>query len=75
VRIIDDMPDGATNVDNVVVIAHPDDTDPTNNTDDERVVVTGFLPFTGGEYLLLIGFALMAAAAGTALRVRAARVK
>jgi len=75
VRIDEDMPDGATNVDNVVVISHPDDADPSNNTDNERVVVTGFLPFTGGEYLLLIGLALMAASTGVALRVRAVRVK
>ncbi len=74
VRINAEMPDGTTNVDNVVVIAHPDDIDLTNNTDDDRVVVrTEFLPFTGGEYLLLFGLALLALIAGGALRARAAR--
>ncbi|MEA5075143.1 MAG: SdrD B-like domain-containing protein [Coriobacteriia bacterium] len=73
VRVVNDMPDGTTNVDNVVVIRHPDDTDPSNNTDDARTVVRvgePFLPFTGGEYLLLIGLAALAASAGAVLRLR-----
>jgi len=75
VRINAEMPDGTTNVDNVVVIAHPDDIDLTNNTDDDRVVVrTEFLPFTGGEYLLLLGLALLALIAGGALRLGAVRI-
>jgi len=71
-RVIADMPDGTTNIDNVVVISHPRDTDPTNNRDDERIVVTTepFLPFTGGEYLMLLGFAVAAAAIGLLLRSR-----
>ena len=69
------MPNGTTNVDNVVVIRHPDDSDPSNNTDDARTVVRvsdeePFLPFTGGEYLLLIGLAALAASAGALLRLR-----
>jgi len=72
VRVIADMPDGTTNIDNVVVISHPRDTNPTNNTDNERVVHVGepFLPFTGGEYLLLIGFAVAASAIGLLFRLR-----
>jgi uncharacterized repeat protein (TIGR01451 family) len=72
VRIDDDMPDGRTNVDNVVVIDHPQDADPTNNTDDERVVVRvseQFLPFTGTEAWLLLAAALAAGTAGLALRL------
>jgi uncharacterized repeat protein (TIGR01451 family) len=75
VRVVEDMPNGTTNVDNVVVIRHPDDSDPSNNTDDARTVVRvsdeePFLPFTGGEYLLLIGLAALAASAGALLRFR-----
>ena len=75
VRVVEDMPNGTTNVDNVVVIRHPDDSDPSNNTDDARTVVRvsdeePFLPFTGGEYLLLIGLAALAASAGALLRLR-----
>ena len=75
VRVKSAMPDGVTNVDNVVVIDHPLDSDPTNNTDDERVVVRvveeePFLPFTGGEYALLIAIAAGAATLGTVLRLR-----
>ena len=72
-RVKSEMPDGTTNIDNVVVIEHPRDEDPSNNTDDARVVVRvgePFLPFTGGEYLLLIGLAAAAATAGTLLRYR-----
>mgnify|MGYP001764573370 CR=1 FL=1 len=72
-RVIADMPDKTTNIDNVVVISHPRDTDPTNNTDNERVVYTWsepFLPFTGGDYALLIGFAVAAVALGLLLRLR-----
>ncbi|HAL31031.1 MAG TPA: hypothetical protein DCP20_10045 [Coriobacteriia bacterium] len=72
VRIDEDMPDGRTNVDNVVVIDHPQDADPTNNSDDERVVVRvgePFLPFTGTEAWLLLAAALAAGTAGVALRL------
>ena len=72
VRIDEDMPDGRTNVDNVVVIDHPQDADPTNNSDDERVVVRvgePFLPFTGTEAWLLLAAALAAGTAGLALRL------
>ncbi|MGB4441196.1 MAG: SpaA isopeptide-forming pilin-related protein [Coriobacteriia bacterium] len=72
-KVITDMPDKTTNIDNIVVISHPRDTDPTNNTDNERVVYTwseAFLPFTGGDYTLLIGFAVAAMALGLLLRLR-----
>ncbi len=72
-RVITDMPDKTTNIDNVVVISHPRDADPTNNSDNERVVYTWsepFLPFTGGDYTLLIGFAVAAVALGLLLRLR-----
>lgn len=69
------MPEGTTRINNVVVIDHPLDTDPTNNTDDARVVVRvveeePFLPFTGGEYVLLIAVAAGAATLGTLLKVK-----
>lgn len=73
VRVSTDMPVGTTNVDNTVVISHPRDEDPTNNTAKERVIVSvsePFLPFTGGEYALLIGFAVATAALGLLLRTR-----
>ncbi|MRR12730.1 DUF11 domain-containing protein, partial [bacterium] len=76
VRVISGMPVGTTNIDNVVVISHPLDENLSNNRDDERVVVTvvpsddPFLPFTGGEYLLLLGAALVTALAGLVLRGR-----
>ncbi|MDY0341578.1 MAG: SdrD B-like domain-containing protein, partial [Coriobacteriia bacterium] len=76
-RVITTMPVGTTNVDNVVVITHPDDSNPTNNTDSARTVVKvvraagePFLPFTGGEYLLLLSIAAVAATAGTLFRLR-----
>ena len=74
VRIARSMPVGTTNVDNVVVIRDPFDGDDSNNTDRARskVRVPGepFLPFTGGEYLLLIGLAALAATLGTVIRLR-----
>jgi uncharacterized repeat protein (TIGR01451 family) len=45
-KISDRMPSDTTNVDNVVVISVPDDSDPSNDTADARVVVAPFLPFT-----------------------------
>ncbi|MDO8944235.1 MAG: hypothetical protein Q7U75_13730, partial [Desulfobacterales bacterium] len=76
VRVIADMPTGTTNVDNVVVIIHPRDDNPANNTASERVIVRvadePFLPFTGGEYALLLGLAMAAAALGLLLRSRPA---
>ncbi len=80
VRLIEDMPEDETNVDNVVVIEHPRDSDPSNNTDDWRVVVDNpalpfteeepFLPFTGGSLAMLIGAAMASAGIGVALRRR-----
>jgi uncharacterized repeat protein (TIGR01451 family) len=76
-RINGDMPDGITNVDNVVVIEHPDDPNPDNNRDTERVRVPAdepFLPFTGGQADRLFAILAFAIAAGVALR-RMARVR
>jgi len=84
VEVIDDMPEGETNVDNTVVISHPDDINPDNDTDDERVVVDNpflpftpddeepFLPFTGTDTLLLLGIAVAATVLGSLLRRSAA---
>ena len=72
-KVIADMPDSTTNIDNVVEISHPRDTDPSNNKDNERVVYTvsePFLPFTGGEFVLLLGFAAAVGALGLLLRTR-----
>ena len=75
-RIASSMPDGATNVDNVVVITVPDDADDSNNRATERVVVSEpFLPFTGGDYLLLLAAALAAAGTGVTLRMKAHRTE
>lgn len=72
VKVDASMPAGTTNIDNVVVIDHPDDTNPENDTDDDRVTVTvaddPFLPFTGGEMLLLVSAAIASAATGLVLR-------
>jgi uncharacterized repeat protein (TIGR01451 family) len=73
-RVKSDLPGNKLNIDNVVVIDHPDDEDPKNNRDDERIVWDPqdepFLPFTGGEYLLLLVVAFAAGAAGLVLRAR-----
>jgi len=75
-RVIADMPDAVTNIDNVVVIDDDRDFNPTNNRDDERVVYRPttpddpFLPFTGGEYLMLLIAAATAASVGLVLRVQ-----
>ncbi|MDZ4063613.1 MAG: hypothetical protein U1E22_03000, partial [Coriobacteriia bacterium] len=74
VEIDENMPDGKTNVDNVVVIKDSTDRNPDNDRDTWRVVVgEPFLPFTGGDATWLLGMALFAAAAGAALRKRGAR--
>jgi uncharacterized repeat protein (TIGR01451 family) len=71
VRVDEDMPDGTTYIDNVVVISHPLDSDPTNNTDNDRIIVgEPFLPFTGGELGLILGAALLTAVFGLVLRRR-----
>ncbi len=47
VRVLDDVPNGSTDVANVVTIFHPDDENLTNNADDDVIVVEDpFLPFT-----------------------------
>lgn len=76
-RVASDMPEGTTNLDNTVEIKHPRDGDPSNNHDDERVRVKvggePFLPFTGGEYLMLLAAAVVAGATGVMLRIRSSR--
>lgn len=70
-RVIADMPDRKTNIDNVVRISDDRDFNESNNVDDERVVYDPddpYLPFTGGEFGLLAGAALLASVAGVMLR-------
>lgn len=71
-RVIADMPDRKTNIDNVVRIWDDKDTNPSNNQDDERVVYDPepYLPFTGGEYLLLIALAVFTGVVGLTLRLK-----
>ncbi|MDP2183608.1 MAG: hypothetical protein Q8K99_13710 [Actinomycetota bacterium] len=74
VKIDETMPDGKTNVDNVVVIKDPNDRNPDNDRDTWRVVVgEPFLPFTGGSVLMLLMFAMAAIVTGFVLR-RAGRI-
>lgn len=71
-RVVADMPDKTTNIDNVVVIDDDRDFNYSNNKDDERVVYTPdepFLPFTGGSYWILLVAAATAAGIGLVLRV------
>lgn len=74
-RVSSTMPARTTYIDNVVVIDDDRDFNYTNNKDDERIVYRPegepFLPFTGGEYRLLLGFAVAAAVLGLLLRLRA----
>jgi len=74
-RVSSDMPNKKTYIDNVVVIDDDRDFNYSNNRDDERIVYQPegepFLPFTGGEYRLLLGFAVAAAVLGLLLRLRA----
>ena len=74
-RVSSDMPNKTTYIDNVVVIDDDRDFNYSNNRDDERIVYQPegepFLPFTGGEYRLLLGFAVAAAVLGLLLRLRA----
>jgi len=46
VRVLNPVPAGETVIFNVVVISHPDDDNPANDTDDESVAIEPFLPFT-----------------------------
>ncbi len=79
-KVIDDMPSGTTNVDNAAVVSTDGDTNPDNNRDTARVVVSPepympytekgepFLPFTGGDAIRLLIVAGIFLAAGFALR-------
>ncbi len=76
-KVADDMPEGTTILDNVVVVTHPDDDNPDNDRATWRVTVDvdePFLPFTGGNLLGLIALAAAATIAGLALRRRARTV-
>ncbi len=70
VRVSDYMPDGTTIVRNTAVATVPGDSDTSNNTATETVSVTveEFLPFTGGEFTLLLLIAFFAIVVGAALR-------
>ena len=71
VRVIKDMPVGTTAVKNVATAKVPDDSNDKNNTAEAIVNVTveeePFLPFTGGEFTLVLLIAGLAAALGIAL--------
>jgi len=86
VRVLADVPEGTTAVENVVVISHPDDENLSNNTADEIVTVDNpalpftpepeeeeFLPFTGSEVLLVGLLIAWFATFGAVLRLEAAR--
>ncbi|HZL03810.1 MAG TPA: hypothetical protein VFE45_00050, partial [Coriobacteriia bacterium] len=74
VRVKADMPTGTTKVGNIVVISHPDDYDLTNNRGEATITVKEepFLPFTGGDAMLLLLVAFLSAVAGLFLRRRTA---
>jgi uncharacterized repeat protein (TIGR01451 family) len=77
-KVNTDMPVGTTNVDNVVVLDYPDDSDTSNNRAEARVRVPvsetpadePFLPFTGGDAAMLMGMIALTSALGAALRRR-----
>ncbi len=83
-QVLDTVPTDVTVVDNTVVIAHPDDTDLTNNSDDASLEIEPFapftpsnpeqpfLPFTGGDVALLLFAAAASTAIGLLLRRRSA---
>lgn len=86
VRVLADMPEGSTQVKNVAVISHPDDTNLTNNTARETVVVDNpalpftpkptseeFLPFTGTNALLIALALALAVLLGAGLRLASRR--
>jgi|GEM_PF-3150737 len=77
VKVKANLPAGTTVLRNTVVIATPDDTDPSNNTSSWNVTTETFLPFTetepflpftGGDWTLLGLAAALALGAGLGLR-------
>jgi uncharacterized repeat protein (TIGR01451 family) len=70
--VSENMPNGTTYLDNVVVVSHPDDDNPDNDRSTWRVTVEEepFLPFTGADLLGLLALAGAAAATGATLRRR-----
>ena len=70
-RVADELPDGTTEMPNVVTIETEGDEDPSNNSDDALVQVTvgePFLPFTGGDAARLAILAMLLLVAGLVLR-------
>jgi len=73
VQVHEEMPEGTTNIDNIVVMTSSSG----GGSDDWRVTVTKgipYLPFTGGQFGLIVLAALMAAGMGLALKRRAVYV-
>jgi len=69
VKIDDDLPSDVTVVRNTVVISEPTEVNTSDNSDTWAVDISApFLPFTGGEWILILMAALMAAAVGVILR-------
>jgi uncharacterized protein affecting Mg2+/Co2+ transport len=68
-RVVTDLPESVTHIDNVVVISAPDDENPDNDRDTWRVIIEEpFLPFTGGDWTLIALVALAAVALGVLFR-------
>ncbi|MBS3956042.1 MAG: DUF11 domain-containing protein, partial [Clostridiales bacterium] len=79
-KVADTMPVGISVLDNVAVVSHPEDDFAENDRASWSVRVKvdaedePFLPFTGGDALLLAAFAGVAASVGAGLRRRSRRV-
>jgi uncharacterized RmlC-like cupin family protein len=70
-RVSSEMPTKKTFIDNHVVIDDDRDFNESNNRADERVVYDpAYLPFTGGEYILLLAIAAIAVVVGLTLRLK-----
>lgn len=83
-QVLATVPEDVTVVENTVVISHPEDTDPSNDSDDASVEIEpfapfteptpeeDFLPFTGSEIALLLFAAAVSGTIGLLLRRRSA---
>ncbi len=80
VKVRSDVPDGSTQVGNVVTISDPADENLSNNTGSDTITVENpflpftpepeeYLPFTGGEGIALIAVAALFGIAGIGLRL------